>query len=69
MINITKKTLISGNRIIAEIFADNLSELLESDKIQGYELTQGSIAYVISSGEIYVFGGDRNWYDSDGEKV
>lgn len=69
MINITKKILISGNRIIAEIFADNLPELLNVNNIEGYELSQSSIAYVISSGEIYVMGEDRKWYNTNGKEA
>lgn len=57
------------SHIIGEVFIDDVSELPEKDGINGYELTQGSIAYVIKSGEIYVMGGDGKWYDSNGKEV
>ena len=56
-------------RIIAEIYADNVSELPEKDGLDGYELAQGSVAYVIKSGGIYVLGSDGKWYDSDGQEA
>lgn len=57
------------SHIIGEVFIDDVSELPEKDGINGYELTQGSIAYVIKSGEIYVMGGDEKWYDTSGKEV
>lgn len=52
-------------RIIAEIYADDVSELPEKDGIDGYELAQGSVAYVIKSGGFYILSGDGKWYDSE----
>ncbi|MDE5619004.1 MAG: hypothetical protein K2I80_00560, partial [Ruminococcus sp.] len=71
MINITKKSFISFTdeqkiRIIAEIFADDVSELPETDGIDGCELAQGSVAYVIKSGRLYILGSDGKWYDNNG---
>lgn len=57
------------SHIIGEIFVDEMSELPSADGIDGYELVQGSIAYVIKSGEIYVMGGDEKWYDTSGKEV
>lgn len=57
------------SHIIGEIFVDEVSELPTADGIDGYELVQGSVAYVIKSGEIYVMGGDGKWYDSNGKEV
>lgn len=54
------------SHIIGEIFVDDLSELPTPTGIDGYELIQGSVAYVIKSGEIYIMGGDGKWYDTAG---
>lgn len=51
--------------VIAEIYVDNANELPEKNGIDGIELVQSSIAYVISTGEIYIFGDDGKWYNSD----
>lgn len=76
MLNITKKDFIKysvksfeRSRIIAEIYADEVSELPEQNGIDGYELAQGSVAYVIKSGGIYILGSDGKWYDSDGKQA
>lgn len=74
MISITKKSFISftddrKSSIITEIYADDVSELPEKDGIDGYELVQGSAAYVVKSGEIYIMGGDGKWYDSNGKEA
>lgn len=57
------------SHIIGEIFVDEMSELPEKDGIDGYELVQGSAAYVVKSGEIYIMGGDGKWYDSNGKEA
>lgn len=57
------------SHIIGEIFIDDVSELPTPDGIDGYELVQGSVAYVIKSGEIYVMSGDGKWYDSNGKEA
>lgn len=67
MISIIKKSFISftderKSSIIAEIYADDVSELPEKDGFDGYELAQGSVAYVIKSGGFYILGGDGKWY-------
>ncbi|MDE6666528.1 MAG: hypothetical protein K2K14_10170 [Ruminococcus sp.] len=74
MISIRKQSFISfteerKSRITAEIFVDDVSELPEQDGIDGYELAQSSVAYVIKSGEIYILGGDGKWYDIDGKQA
>ncbi|MDE5620904.1 MAG: hypothetical protein K2I80_10415 [Ruminococcus sp.] len=56
-------------RIIAEIYADDVSELPEIDSIDGCELAQGSVAYVIKSGGLYILGGDGKWYDNNGKEA
>ena len=52
--------------VTAEIFADNVSDLPETEGIDGYTLCMGSIAYVIATGELYVLGSDGTWYNSGG---
>ena len=55
--------------IIGQIFIDDVSELPEPDGIDGYELVQSSIAYVINSGELYVMDSDGKWHDTAGKKI
>ena len=57
------------SHIIGEMFVDDISELPSPTGIDGYELIQGSVAYVIKSGGIYILGSDGKWYDTDGEQV
>lgn len=57
------------SHIIGEIFVDEMSELPSADGIDGYELTQGTVAYVIKSGELYILGGDGKWYDTSGKEI
>lgn len=68
MTNISNKHTIAYvnevSHIIGEIFVDTTGELPKPSDIGGYELVQGSIAYVIQSGELYVMGSDGNWYNS-----
>lgn len=53
------------SHIIGEIFVDDASELPTPNGITGYELVQGSVAYVVHSGELYVMSGDGEWYNSE----
>ena len=76
MIHITKKDFIKHSVkpnersvIIADIYADEVSELPEQNGIDGYELAQSSVAYVIKSGGIYILGSDGKWYDTDGKQA
>ncbi|MCM1133794.1 MAG: hypothetical protein NC340_10030 [Ruminococcus flavefaciens] len=50
----------------ADIDVDTVSELPGVASISGRILHQGSVAYVIKSGEFYVLAGDGNWYSSEG---
>ncbi len=55
--------LINGlSEIVANIDVDTVNELPETDGIPGNILHQGSIAYVIKSGEFYVLASDGKWY-------
>lgn len=53
--------------IVAELMVDEASELPTVDGLRGLELAQGSIAYVIRSGEMYVMDSEGTWYKSGGE--
>lgn len=68
MINITSVKFVNNvknkNRVISEIVVDEVSELPEQ-QYDKYILSQGSMAYVIKSGEIYVMGSDGKWYSSE----
>ncbi|MDE6538975.1 MAG: hypothetical protein K2K66_02185 [Ruminococcus sp.] len=55
--------------IIGHIFIDDVSELPEPDGIDGYELVQSSIAYVINFGELYVMDSDGKWHDTAGKQI
>ncbi|MBO5163251.1 MAG: hypothetical protein J6B75_02235 [Ruminococcus sp.] len=55
------------SEVIAEIDVDTSDELPAVDGIRGRLLHQGSIAYVIKSGEFYVLAGDGKWYNSGAE--
>ena len=56
-------------RIIGEIFIDDISELPSPTGIDGYELVQSSIAYVIRSGKLCIMDSDGNWRDMDGNQI
>ncbi len=53
--------------IRADIDIDTADELPAIDGIPGNILHQGSIAYVIKTGEFYVLAGDGKWYSSEAE--
>lgn len=58
-----------GDRSIveAELWVDSVSELPTADGIEGYTLAQGSIAYVIRDGGMYVLDSTGTWYKSGGD--
>ena len=69
MVSIKNKKYIrygfsKGDRSIveAELWVDSVSELPTADGIEGYTLAQGSIAYAIQSGEMYVMDSTGSWY-------
>ena len=55
------------SKVEAELWVDSVSELPTADGIEGYTLAQGSIAYAIRSGEIYVMDSEGTWHKSGGE--
>lgn len=69
---IKQKTFLSNpvksgqkSRVIAEIYVDTVSELPAHNINDNFDLVQGSIAYVVQSGELYVMGSDGRWYSSE----
>ena len=73
MLRLTNTHVVGYNneilRIIGEIFIDDISELPSSTGIDGYELVQSSVAYVIRSGKLCVMDSDGNWRDMDGNQI
>ena len=57
------------SHIIGEIFVDDVSELPTQNGIDGYKLVQGSIAYAIKSGELFIMSSDGIWHTTNGEAV
>lgn len=68
MISFIQKLFIAfadkKEKINAEIVVDEVSELPEQE-YDRYILAQGSLAYVVTSGEVYVMGGDGEWYNAE----
>ena len=68
MISIKKNNFISfvgsKEKIDAEIVVDEVSEL-PKQQYDRYILAQGSLAYVVTSGEVYVMGGDGVWHNAE----
>lgn len=53
--------------VFAEIYVDTVDELPETDGVSGKILNQGSIAYVVNTGGLYVLSGNGKWYESEGK--
>lgn len=75
MIYVKSKQFISYARnanensvIVAEIYVDTTSDLPTSEQIDGYTLFMGSIAYVITTGEMYVLDSGGRWHVSGGSE-
>ncbi len=62
------KTVDDRSLVTVELFADAVSDLPETKGIDGYTLCIGSIAYVITTGELYVLSSDGQWYSSGGQE-
>lgn len=62
------KTVDKRSSVIAEIFVDEVSDLPETEGIDGYTLCMGSIAYVVKTGELYVLSSDGQWCISGGQE-
>lgn len=73
MLRLTDTKVVGYNNgnlcIIGEIYVDDISELPSPTGIDGYELVQSSIAYVINSGELYVMDSDGKWHDTAGNQI
>lgn len=48
--------------IIAEIFVDTVDELPAVNGIEGYTLSQGSLALITTENKIAILAGDGKWY-------
>lgn len=48
------------------IMCDEAAELPEYDSMAAYDITMGSIAYVIRQGKTYLMDSDNTWYSIDG---
>ena len=68
MISVTNIMLISGDGAVAEIFADDLSDISDLETVEGRKLSQGSTVYIIKTGDFYVMGGDGKWYIAENFK-
>lgn len=73
---IKSKTFLSNpvkngekSRVIAEIYVDKVSELPAHDHDENFDMVQGSVAYVVQSGELYVMSSDGIWHTTNGEAV
>ncbi len=46
---------------------DEVSDLPEYDSIPHYDISMGSVAYVIRQGKTYLMDSNHVWYSTDGE--
>ena len=73
MITILKERFRSfeeGRSVVtAEIAVDVKTDLPAADGIEGRILSQGSIAWEISTGSLYGFGSDGKWVDQSSGEV
>ena len=67
MLTILKEKFMSfnGDRslVIAELAVDTKTELPAENGVDGRLISQGTIAWEISIGDLYGFGGDGKWVD------
>ena len=54
---------------VAEIYADETSDIAGVTKFGLIIADPDSTAYVVQTGKLYVMGGDNKWYDTDGNEV
>ncbi|MDE6832902.1 MAG: hypothetical protein K2J39_01445 [Ruminococcus sp.] len=73
MLRLTNTHVIGYNngvlRVIGQMFIDDISELPSQTGIDGYELFQSSVAYVIRSGKLCIMDSDGIWRDTDGKPI
>lgn len=55
--------------MIAEIYADETSDIKNKTMFGSVVADPNSTAYVVKTGKLYVMGGDSKWYDTDGNEV
>ena len=56
----------SPRKIRADIIVSTSAELPATTGFTDFELTAGTVAYVIQTGEFYVLDANGKWYNSDG---
>lgn len=65
MLTILKEKFMSFNGerslVIAELAVDSKTELPAEEGVEGRIISQGTIAWEISTGDLYGFGGDGKW--------
>ena len=49
-----------------ELDCDTTADLPAKDALSGYELSIGSVALIVQTGDFYVLGSDGTWYAADG---
>lgn len=76
MITIDDKKILSypvriGDRGLAKytLKVDDVSDLPEYNALPNYDIANGSTAYVIHEGKMYVFDSENKWYGTDGTAV
>lgn len=55
--------------MIAEIYADETSDIKNKTVFGSIVAEPNSTAYVVQTGKMYVMGGDSKWYDTTGNEV
>ena len=55
--------------MIAEIYADETSDIKSKTVFGSIVAEPNSTAYVVKTGKLYVMGGDGKWYDTTGNEV
>lgn len=55
--------------MIAEIYADETSDIKSKTVFGSIVADPNSTAYVVKTGKLYVMGGDNKWYDTTGNEV
>jgi len=54
---------------IGEFYADETSDISGETTFGAIVADPNSTAYVVTSGKLYVMGGDGKWYDTNGNEV
>lgn len=60
---------LSREHFVAEIYADETSDIAGQTVFGTKVADPNSTAYVVQTGKLYIMGGDSVWYDTDGNEV